>query len=167
MTCRDIQKLIPLYLDNQLKDNELQMVKGHIANCPHCQKEVGLYEKSWDMLKGWQDVEPSPGYVSRFWSRLAAEKSFSEKVIEGIRTVFEKRQFAGALAAASVVVIVGLVSLRNSLPIGNAESMLSKMKPEELELVSNLELAQNLEVIENIDILEDLEVLENLDSLES
>ena len=167
MNCPNVQKLIPLYLDNQLKDNELQVVKSHINGCSHCQKEIELYQKSWDALKNLKEIDPAPGYISRFWSRVATDKSFSQKLAEGIRGVLTSWQWAGTLVTASIVVIVGFFSLKNFLPGTNVESALAKMHPEELELVSNLELAQNLDVIENIDVLEDLEVIENLDLLES
>src|SRR3989338_10956539 len=167
MNCQSIQKLIPLYLDNQLKDNELQIVKSHINGCSHCQKEVELYRKSWDALKNLKEIDPAPGYVSRFWSRLAAEKTFSQKLAEGIREALTSRQWVGALAVASIIIIVGFFSLRNLVSGTNIDLALTKMHPEDLELVSNFELAQNFEIIENIDVLEDLEILENLDSLES
>ena len=166
MDCQKAAKLIPLFLDDQLKADESQLINEHLASCVRCQKELELYQESWDMLSHWKDLEPEPGYVSRFWTRLSLEASWLEKLRLSIRETFVQRKLAAIVTTALILIIVGFLSSR-ILPIGNTEKELAKLNSDEIELVDHLELAQHFDVIENMDTIEDLDIVENLDSLES
>lgn len=167
MDCQKVKKLIPLLIDNELQPLETQLVGAHLKVCPHCQKELQLYEKSWDMLSGLKEIEPAPGYISRFWTRVAAETSWHEGIVVGLRGFFAKRELVSVLAAISIIVIIGVFSFKNYFSTQEFETALTKLNPEEFELVTNIGLIQNLEFIENLEFLEDLDILEDLDSWES
>ena len=167
MNCQETQKFIPEFLDGELKAEESQVFKEHLEGCLHCQREVKLYRESWAMLSLWKDAEPKPGYISRFWTRLSEEKSWSEKILADVRTVFVRVQAKPVLVLASLVIIVGFVYVRNYLPAKEAEQALARMNSEEIEFVQNVELAQHFDVIENIDLVEDMDILENWDSSQS
>lgn len=166
MECKKAAELIPLFLDNQLEADRIQSVKEHLAICAHCQKEIRLYEKSWELLSDYKAIEPQPDYISRFWTRLSLETSWYEELIQGLKGVLLQRRLVSILTAVSIFIVAGFLSYRN-LPIGGPEKELAKMNPDEIELVEHLELAQHFDIIENIDTIEDLDVVENLDSLES
>jgi len=167
MECQKVKTLIPIFLDHELEPQETEAVKEHLGNCLSCRKELKLYQESWALLSDWKDLEPAPGYVSRFWTKLATERSFESRILEGIRTILAPQRLTPALATLSVIVFVGAFVFKQYLPTREAEQALAKMAPEEIEFVQNIELAQHIDVIENIDVIEDLDILENLDTLES
>ena len=167
MDCQKIQKLIPLYLDAKLEDRESQTVREHLKDCPHCQNELALFEKSWNLLSKWEDVEPDPGYTSRFWTRLSSERAWYEQLLLNFKEFFAMKKRPLAWATASVAIIVCVLTFSSYLMKIKTNNTLTAMNPQELELLAELELAQNLDIIENIDWLEDWEVIEDLDRIES
>lgn len=167
MECKQVLKILPVFLDGALKSDEIDAIGKHLESCEACRKEAVKYHKSWDLLSQWSDIEPPPAYISRFWTRLAAETSMTESVFAYLRNLLTPRKLVVAFSTLSVMVIIGLFVFHNYLPSEKAEHALAKMNPDEIELISNLELAQHFDVIENIDTIEDLDVIENLDSLES
>ncbi|MFQ5963387.1 MAG: anti-sigma factor family protein [Candidatus Scalinduaceae bacterium] len=167
MDCQSIQKLIPVYLDAQLEAQELRKVKEHLNDCPHCQKEMVRFEKSWDLLSKWEDVEPEPGYISRFWERLSLERPWYERFLLNLKDIFTVRKPAFVWATVSMVIIVCILTFSNYLINLKTDNMLASMNPQDLELLGELELVQNIDIIENIDWLEDWEIIENLNTIGS
>jgi predicted anti-sigma-YlaC factor YlaD len=167
MDCQKIQKLIPLYLDSELEDRQLQTIRKHLKDCPHCQRELTLFEKSWDLLSEWEDIEPVPGYKSRFWSRLSSERAWYEQLLLNIKEFFAMKKRSLALVTASVAIILCVLTFSNYLMKIKTNKTLTAMNPQDLELLAELELAQDFDIIENIDWLEDWEVIEDLDRIES
>ena len=167
MNCAQVKKLIPVYLDGELEGDEIRLVKEHLAACPACQQEMRAFEKSWEMLDTWEDIEPTPGYVSRFWSTVSQQRPWQEKLSRFVRERLLNRRLTPALATACVVVLVGLFALRIYWQVQESQNLLVDLSEEELEMVENMELVENFDILENMEFLEDLEIIENLDALES
>ncbi|MCK5013849.1 MAG: zf-HC2 domain-containing protein [Candidatus Omnitrophica bacterium] len=167
MDCQGIRKLIPIYLDKELEPQESQQVREHLSGCPECQKEFGAFEESWAMLGELSDIRPEPGFVGRFWTRLALEQSWKEKVLGAVSNGLIKRRLVPVLVTACIVVITGSFVLHNYFRIQTTDQMLSSLSQEDLAMVENIELAENLELIEEMDFFEDLDIIENLDALET
>ena len=54
MTCKETEKLIPLFIKKELSYVQLEKFMDHIANCPNCMEEVSiqfLIEKGMLRLK--------------------------------------------------------------------------------------------------------------------
>ena len=167
MNCQEIKKLIPLFLEDGLDASEVQLVRGHLSTCLDCQKEKELYERSWDVLEKWEDIELTPGFVSRFWTELSVRTPWHEKVMVACKESLSSKRFAPALVTLSIVIIVGILSFRNySFNVQETNNLLATLSPEEVEMVEHMELAQNFEIIEYIELLEDMDVLEDLDILD-
>lgn len=167
MNCKKVQKLIPVYMDAQLEDKELRTVREHLKDCPHCQKELDLFEKSWELLSNWKDVEPSPGYINRFWARLSLERPWYEQLLLNLKEVFVMKKKTLAWGAVSMVIIVCVLTFSNYILTLKTNNKLAVMNPQDLELLAELEFVQNLDIIEDIDWLEDWEIIENLDTIDS
>jgi len=167
MSCEKIKTMIPLFLDGELDVKESQQVREHLPGCAACQKELKAYEQSWAMLDHVEDIQPKPGYVSRFWTMVSKEQSSGERILQGIKESLLKRPLAPAFVTACVIVSVGLFALRNYLQIQDTGRMLASLGEDELEMVQNIELAENFDLIQEIDFFEDLEIIENLDVLET
>lgn len=167
MDCREIKKLIPIYLDKELEPSESHEVREHLSACPACQKEFEAFEASWAMLGELDEIHPQPGFVGRFWTKLAQEQSWYEKIFEAVGNSFVKQRLVPVLVTACLVIIVGSFSLYNYWQIQKTDQMLSALSQEDLVMVENIELVEHLDIIEEIDFLEDLDIIESLDILES
>jgi predicted anti-sigma-YlaC factor YlaD len=170
MDCREIIKLIPAYLDGELGLQEGRSVKDHLDGCPACRKELEAFERSWAVLSEADEISPQPGYVGRFWAKLALEQPWYGKVLQkltvaGARRAF--RQFAPTLLTICVVTIVVGFAARRYLHIQTTNQMLISMSAEDFDMVRNIELVENLDPIEEIDILADLDIMEHLDLWET
>lgn len=167
MNCAEIKKMIPVYLDGEMEPQQKQMVKEHLSSCPVCMKELLAFEKSWEMLGAWKDIGPAHGYVSRFWTEVSLQRPWHEKIIRGFGVILGKKQLAPVYAAVCVLLITGILSLRNYWQVREAQELVASLGQEELEMVEDIELAEDFDIIQEMDFLEDLEVIENLDSLET
>jgi hypothetical protein len=167
MRCDQAKKIIPVYLDGELGQEEARFVKEHIVSCAACQKELRALERSWKMLGEWKDIDPVPGYVSRFWTEVSFQRPWHEKIIRGFGVILGKKRLVPVYAAVCVFLITGIFSLRNYWQMREAQELVASLDQEELEMAADVELAENFDVIQEMDFLEDLEVIENLDSLET
>lgn len=167
MKCQIIKKLIPDFLEGELEALKAKEVREHLLLCADCQREVRLYEKSWDTLLNWREVEPVPGYISRFWTKLSLEAPWHERILTAVKEALARKRLAPVFVAVSIMIIVGSVYIPKYINQKKSETVLAKMAPAEIELLSNMELAQNLDAIEDIDNLDDLDIIEDIDSLES
>ena len=42
MTCKDVEKLIPIFIKDELNYRELEQFIDHIENCPDCKEEMSI-----------------------------------------------------------------------------------------------------------------------------
>ena len=170
MDCGNIKKIIPDFLEGALGREGTEDVRAHLSKCPECQRAVAAYEKTWDMLGLCEEVEPDPGYVSRFWSRVSQKTPWYKRIIEAIRPKFSQmldKRLIPITATVCIVGIVGLFTLKTTVHTQRTETLLTNLSVEEIEFIENIELVENLELIQDIEFYEDLEVIENWDSFEA
>ena len=158
-----IKKKIPDLLSGVLNETEARELQKRISEDPQLRKEFDLYRQSWDRLKDWRDVEPERGYVSRFWTRLAEEKSVPQKWGERVWALFSNRQLVPIYATACLVVLVGVYTFRSMYGL-DSESPVASLNDEEIEFVEQIDLVENLDVLEDMEWLDDLEIIESLDN---
>ena len=167
MDCHAIEKLIPLYIDEELDSQEYQSVKAHLAGCPICQKELQAFEKSWAMLDDLEGIEPEPGFVGRFWTRLSLEQSWHEQFWNRIRELLFNKRLMPALATICTIIIIGTFTLHNYLQIRGTDQVLANLSNDDFDMVQNIELAENFDLIQEIEFFEDFNIIMNLDALET
>ena len=46
MHCAKATRLIQLYVDMQLKPNQIRTLETHLSICPACRKELSLFEEA-------------------------------------------------------------------------------------------------------------------------
>lgn len=163
MDFEQFKKLIPEYTENLLQGEELQSFREFLANSKEAQNELESYQKTWEMLSEVREIEPSPNYVSRFWTEISTRESWLERALKS----FIKPRLVPTLATACVLLIVGFFVFKNYTQIQDPEAILAGLDEDEIEMVENIELAENFDIIEDIDFLEDLDIIEELDSLET
>ena len=170
MSCTEIKKLIPVYLDGELGQEETLLVKEHIASCAACQKELHALERSWKMLGEWKNIDPAPGYVSRLWTKVSIQRPWHEEAAQKVGEALDRlrrRRLAPVYVAVCVLLITGGFSLRNYWQMREGQDLAASLNQEELDMAKDVELAENFDIIQEMDFLEDLEVIENWGSLET
>jgi anti-sigma factor RsiW len=72
-----MHQLIEDHLEEYLRDTESRAVprefRVHLASCPECTNEIGLFGAQSNLLRGAllaPDVEPAPGFYARVMNRI-------------------------------------------------------------------------------------------------
>lgn len=73
MTCQESQDCLPGHLVDALPDEEAARVARHLSDCESCRGELESLRASMQLLRAWEDEDPSPGLANRTIARLAAE----------------------------------------------------------------------------------------------
>lgn len=82
MNCKDLENKLPLYPDNLLSDEEKQSVEKHLKACSKCAKTIEQMQKTGQLVKNLNDVEPPPWFKQKIMAAVreeAAKKSFIQK----------------------------------------------------------------------------------------
>ncbi len=167
MSAKDIRKLIPLYLEGELEGAEKEEVRRAIAADPELKRYAQQLQASWDMLDEVEVIEPPANYVSNFWTRLAAETPWYQKLFDALGLSGYNSRRAAAFGCACVILLVGVLAVRpffSPAPVG-LESLVA-LDDEDLEMLEHIELVENLDLIEEIEFLEEMELIDELDVLE-
>ncbi len=167
MTCEKIQKLLTIYLDNDLQPNDNHIVRTHLLSCQACQNEAKALEKTWALLGEIPEIEPSPNYISRFYTKLSFEKSLYGQFLEKARRFIKSRIFVPSLVAMLAVIVVGVLTFANYQRFEDANRTMASIKDDDVQMLEQLELAQHFDVLEEMDFLEDADVIQQLDTEES
>jgi predicted anti-sigma-YlaC factor YlaD len=163
MKCREFTKLIGDDVDGELIGPLKVSFDSHLTECAVCRKSYEAVSKAWHTLGELPEVEPPPAFVSRFWTRVAAEGARKEKFTFNLADVLGSRAWMPVAVTLSVLVIVGSV---NVLKMNSLQGDVSRLSGSDMELIADIELAEHFDVIREMDFLQDADVIENLDTLE-
>lgn len=73
MTCRDIEKILPGYLDQGLSAEEERLVAEHLATCAACRETHSDLTRNARLARDLQDVEPPDWLKARIMDQVRAE----------------------------------------------------------------------------------------------
>lgn len=73
MTCDEISKYIPAYLEDDLTPEERKFVDEHINTCDACRQDLADFKNTFNILKDLPDVEPPPFFEQKIMSRIHEE----------------------------------------------------------------------------------------------
>ena len=102
MECSEVRKLLPEMSSDSLSKDMQKEVEAHCEACEACRKEARAYEKVWEALGSWTDIEPEPLYKARFWEKAAKNEGLC-----WILELFSKKMFvmAGSICVLAAVLI--------------------------------------------------------------
>jgi len=162
MTFDEFKKLIPQHLDGEFQDVENKEFVIYVKDHPKAQREVDAFKKSWAMLDEWKDIEPQPGYESRFWTELTSRKSLWENITAVFRNLFYLPKLVPAAITACLLVVFGVLTFQIYNRTQPEQALLANLDEQDYELVEYLELAENLDFFEDMEFFEDYDIIENL-----
>ncbi|OPY84664.1 MAG: hypothetical protein A4E72_02123 [Syntrophus sp. PtaU1.Bin208] len=74
MNCRDIEKLLPAYLEDLLPPEERRNVQEHLAACQRCCKSLADLQQMETVLSDLEAVSPPPWMKQRIMARVREEE---------------------------------------------------------------------------------------------
>lgn len=75
MECKQVELLLPDYIQGELSLEMNEFVDEHINNCPHCLKECdNLRELNQGINELSQSIEPNPGHKESLKDKLIREQ---------------------------------------------------------------------------------------------
>jgi len=161
MNCEEIEKLLPDYLTDNVSAAERSEIAAHLSSCPGCQTEAAQQERTWGLLGKLSVIEPEPGYVSRFWTRLAQEKPWHLRAWDLAKERLLAPRISPVYLALGVVLLVGYMTLSTTLGVKRSADEFSGLNNEQVEFLEDAELAENYELIQDLDVLIDLDMMED------
>lgn len=151
MNLDEAKILVPAYLDNELNVAQTAAFEALLAIEDELREEVRLFQKSWQILTEYPQVEPQPGFESRLYTRLATE-------VQPVKHWWQTGWAPWRLVPVAVglsLVVAWVVFLMPS--VGNDLTLVSE---------ADLEIIENYELVESFDILEDFEFWLDLETME-
>lgn len=168
MQCRETKQLLPEYIQGELKRDVQTRVQSHLNACHGCREELRLMQETWRMLGEVDDIEPAPGYVSRFWAGVESQRPWHEQILQRTKYIVFQHPWVPALASAAVILIVAGITLLDQSRYPESETaFVAAFKDVDPDMVKHIDIIENLELIQNIDFYTDLEIIENLDESEA
>jgi hypothetical protein len=73
MTCHEIEKRLPAYLEDLVSPADKNDIAGHLSACPHCSKALLDLMQVKKLLQGLEEVEPPPFFEQRIMSQVRQE----------------------------------------------------------------------------------------------
>lgn len=115
MNCKDIQKLLQLYHDGELDEEQRRTVESHLAECPHCQAKLAELTALDELIvDGEAEQVPDPGrhYWHSFSMRVTRRlTSRREAIIPRRRTRPLKFRIIPYLSAAVAIFLALVISI--------------------------------------------------------
>ncbi|MCI0528138.1 MAG: zf-HC2 domain-containing protein [Nitrospira sp.] len=156
MDCHEVQKRLPVDLDSDLSEEQRLQIQAHLATCIPCQKEVRRLEASWQVLGRWREIEPSPYFKQRFWSRIAdLDKNKQSKGWWGWRIAWVP---AGSLAAVLLLILTWIL-WSSTQKDGDLQVAPMNQQSNLLEFAATLDLLEHKDLLLEIELLEDFDLL--------
>jgi hypothetical protein len=156
---------MPDFLEGLTNPEQQREILKHLEVCKNCAKEKEFYEKSWSLVGSLKDIEPEPGFKTRFWNRLSREEEAKLKRGFDVLGLLQHWQPV-ALTVATVLILIG-IAIPNYLHSKSIDLLASKISDEEIVLAESVDLLSNFEVISDMDFLENMEIIENLDKIQT
>ncbi len=129
MHCARAARLIQVYVDKQLKLNQIRALEAHLSVCSACRKEVRLFEEITNILGRTELIAEPVDLTANVMRRV----TLSEQQAERMRQEHEAHVATFRLSLQELVAVVmlatfamlgitlGQPSLRAALPIANGD----------------------------------------------
>lgn len=157
MQCPEIKNNLSAYLDRELDFKIMKEIEVHLGSCPGCLQESQQMASAWGLLDLTPQIEPSPDYVSRFWTRVAAQETAYERFLRGFKGLLDNRRFIPVATTLSVMLIIGSTMLVHQI---NLQNDLNQIKPDDIQMLQHIDLAEHFETIKDLGVIRDLDTMQ-------
>jgi len=103
MNCNTITRKLSAYLDNELPEHELRLIKEHCAECETCAAELRLLSSNESLLREVKPIAISSDFGARFRQKARAEGAGNKRV--NLAQLFFERLIPVPLALAVLLTL--------------------------------------------------------------
>jgi predicted anti-sigma-YlaC factor YlaD len=75
MKCDEIEKLLILYIDDEISKEERDAVESHVSSCPHCKTLMDQYAKLKKTSSEISFTKPSDEAMDGYWAQISSRLS--------------------------------------------------------------------------------------------
>ncbi len=113
MNCKQIQKILPDYMDNNLTNVRSDKIRLHLQKCNNCFRLYERLEQSMNHLKPTATISEQPFYYTRLKQRMENKTTATESIFNPIqiRKVLQPVLYLSSLILA---VYIGILIGSNS-----------------------------------------------------
>lgn len=105
MKCRNVQKKLSAYQDNELETHEREQVRSHLLSCQSCREQYAELERVWQTLGKLEEIRPDP------WFYRQLVRKIKEPREQGLLPTIERLiQVLQTPAIASILLAVGILA---------------------------------------------------------
>jgi hypothetical protein len=163
MKCREFKKYLGEYVDGDLSDPLKVDFQSHLQLCESCRKSYEAVAGAWEVMNTLPPMEPSPAFVSRFWTKVARQGERKRSLAQVYSNIFLKKRWVPVILVLGVLLFFSFTSvLREGLFSSSPEQLSSA----DMELIQNFELAEHFDDINEIEELQDADLIEELDKIQ-
>ena len=149
--CKD-ESLISALIDGELPQGLEEAICRHMEDCPKCRQRFEDLNKTDEMIRDMETMEPSADFERTFWRKVDAledHKKVSSRLIS-LLTGRRPLLVAGAIAAFMAIFFIYTVHH-------------GRLTSEEIFIAQNMELLQDYDLIENLEMLEQWDIIEAME----
>jgi len=82
MTCDEIKKTLPAYMDGELPSGDMDRTSRHLSTCTDCSREFAELKTMAGLLKDLPDIEPPPFFEQRIMSRIREDAESKTGILQ-------------------------------------------------------------------------------------
>jgi len=105
MKCRNIQKKLSAYQDNELETHEREEIRSHLLSCRDCSEEFSELERIWQTLEGLEGIHPDPWFYRKVVGEI--KKPYQQA---SLPTLQHGLRLFRTPVAVSLILIIGLLA---------------------------------------------------------
>ncbi|WP_431163069.1 HEAT repeat domain-containing protein [Flagellimonas beolgyonensis] len=166
MKNKHIDELIPDYLDGSLKGEDLRKMEQHLAECPHCQKELEEMKQLFNAFGDDQIEVPSERLKAQFEKVLETEKSNRGQVVQ-LQAQRKENNWSNTFlkVAASIALLVASFQMGSVFQQRKADKDIALLQEETLQMkqTAMLSLMENQSASKRIQGVSYIEEFESPD----
>ena len=112
MTCREVQKLLDLFLDGELEARTMRGVALHVTRCPACEALLQRFERLQDLIADtFSDVLAEVDF-STFWPHVSSRiQSLRRPLLAAPAALLDRLRAPAALTTLAAAAALALATL--------------------------------------------------------
>ena len=127
MKCKQVEILIPEYIDNNIDSTKVKLVEQHIKECNQCNYLYKSLKSSLDLLQAKKDIEEQPFYYTRLVQKIENKQLKNDSLFLNL---LKSRVIQPIVYLTSVIiaVYVGILIGSNSNSANNYSTLVDEDK---------------------------------------
>ncbi len=105
MKCRNVQKKLSAYQDNELEDHEREQIRSHLLSCRACREHYQELERVWQTLGELREIQPDPWCYPQVARKIGGPRD--RGLLPNLRWFFKR---ARTPAIVSILLAIGVLA---------------------------------------------------------